>query len=190
MIAICTPTRDDVHALFAQSLINLQRRSPDVRWLVSFGTILPNLRSELVMGAFNISASHVLFIDSDMVFPPDTVQRLLSHDLDIVAANCIQRQRLRWTARKDQREVESLDRVGLEEVTTVGFGVTLIKTSVFNKLQVPWFDTPWDGARHMGEDIYFCQLANHGGYKIFIDHDLSQEVGHVGTKQFTVNDME
>ena len=32
----------------------------------------------------------------------------------------------------------------------------------------------------MGEDMYFCKLAKANGYQIWIDHGLSNEVGHSG----------
>jgi hypothetical protein len=37
----------------------------------------------------------------------------------------------------------------------------------------------------VGEDIYFCKLAQAHGFKVYIDHDLSKEVRHTGTMDFT-----
>jgi hypothetical protein len=132
----------------------------------------------------DLHASHVLFIDSDMRFPSDTLERLLKHDVDIVGANCVQRTQKQFTARKNGEFVSSIGKTGIEEVDTLGFGVTLIKAEVFEKMEEPWFHTPFDGNKHVGEDVYFSTMAGKNGYKIYIDHDLSQHIKHAGLVEF------
>jgi hypothetical protein len=75
---------------------------------------------------------------------------------------------------------------GIEEVGSIGMGVMLIKRNVFEKLTEPWFETPWrtDARGYIGEDIFFCRKAQDAGYKIWIDHDVSKEIGHIGTFEF------
>lgn len=181
MITICTPTRDDVDAGFAMSLAYLMRSYTDSNFIVMLGTLLPNLRQGLVKQAMSIGSSHVLFIDSDMSFPPYTLHQLMRADKDIIGANCVQRTQDEWTARKDGHFVSSLNKTGIEQVDTLGFGVTLIKMKVFETVERPWFNTPYDGEKHEGEDVSFCRKARDAGFKIFIDHDLSQEIGHVAS---------
>jgi hypothetical protein len=36
----------------------------------------------------------------------------------------------------------------------------------------------------MGEDVFFCKKAQELGYKVSIDHDVSHEIGHIGTFEF------
>jgi hypothetical protein len=36
----------------------------------------------------------------------------------------------------------------------------------------------------MGEDVFFCKKARELGHKIYIDHDVSHEIGHIGTFEF------
>jgi hypothetical protein len=179
MVAICTPTRDTVQAGFAFDLVQLVKKSPDTFFVVSKGTLLPNQRTELVKRSIEGHASHVLFIDSDMRFPPDTLDKLLAHKLDIVGANCKHRQANKWTA-----GVSSKGKAGLVEVGGLGFGVTLIRTDVFMRIAEPWFATPFDGSKFIGEDIFFYHKAKEAGFKIMIDHDLSQEIKHTGTKDY------
>lgn len=75
---------------------------------------------------------------------------------------------------------------GLQEIGSVGMGVMLIKKRVFAKLSEPWFETPWrhDKRGYIGEDVYFCNKARDAGFKIWIDHDVSKEIGHIGTFEF------
>jgi hypothetical protein len=75
---------------------------------------------------------------------------------------------------------------GLEEVGSVGTGVMLIKREVFQGMSEPWFDMPWqyDNRGYMGEDVFFCKKAQELGFKVYIDHDVSKEIGHIGTFEF------
>lgn len=183
-ILIGTPARDSVLATFTFDLVNLleHQKTKNVKWSTAQGTILPNLRAELAKTSINFGYSHLLFIDSDMRFPVDTLDKLLAHDLDIVGVNCKQRTQDEWTARKDGMFISPEGKTGIEEVDTIGMGVTLIKTEVFKKMPVPWFATPFDGKemKHVGEDVYFCEMARHSGFKTYVDHDLAYFVKHTG----------
>lgn len=187
MILVATPTRGEVLATFAYDLIQLLKKSPKASWGISLGSYINNNRTLLVHEAVKQGASHILFIDSDMRFPPDALERLLKHNKDIVASNAKSRTADSWCAFKQGKQVSSEGKKGLEEVETVGFGVVLIKTEVFTSklraLPPHIFSMPFDNStgKFVGEDVYFCTIARENGYKIWIDHDLSQEVKHTGT---------
>lgn len=191
MIVLATPTRDNVTAGFAADLAKLYRRHPEVRFCAALGIYIANLRQYCVSMAQQVGASHILFIDSDMRFPEDTLDRLLAHDLDIVAANAVQRTASQWwTSRIDDQSVSSLGRTGLQQVDSIGFGVALIRLSVFDALERPWFDTPYDGQNHVGEDISFCRKARAAWFTVWIDHDLSQVVRHQGTVELGAHSVQ
>lgn len=175
MIVVATPTRDSFHAGFTYDLIQLLKRSPEAEFATSLGTLLCNQRTELVRTALKVAASHILFIDSDMRFPPDTLIRLLAHNQAIAACNCAERGTGLETVRKEG-----------DEVIAIGFGVTLISTDVFRVVPEPWFATPFDGQKFIGEDLFFCNKAREYGFKIFIDEELSKEIGHEGLKQYKI----
>jgi hypothetical protein len=180
--AIVTPSRDLVHATYTYDLVELIRRDPTVRYGMSLGSMLGNLRQAMVSGALSNGATHVLMIDSDMRFPPDALERLLTHNVDLVGANYVARGGQSNTARyADGSYVPSKDRTGLEPVHVVGCGVVLISAAVFRALDPPWFPTPWDeeSAQHVSEDVYFCARAAKAGYQAYVDHDLSRDVKHV-----------
>lgn len=190
MITIATPTRDSFTSGYTYDLVQLLKYSPDVEFSVVTGTLLNNLRTQLVHEAARAKASHILFIDSDMRFPPDTVEKLLARKKDIVGANYLQRIKPEFTARKNNKWLSSKDKTGVEEVETMGFGVMLIDMKVFiGKLrQVPinCFDMPFDPTTgsFSGEDVTFCQLAKKAGFTIWVDHDLSQLVKHISSFEF------
>lgn len=188
MILVATTTRDAITAGTTGDLIRLLRRHPDAKFMAAMGIYISNLRQQCATLALQTGVSHLLFIDADMRFPADTLDRLVAHGQDIVAANCVQRTMPEWwTARDGWQSVSSVGQTGLQAVDSVGCGVMLIRTSVFQRLPKPWFDTPYDGEQHIGEDLTFCRLARRRGMSIWIDHDLSQQVRHQGTIEWGVS---
>jgi len=197
-IAVCTPARDMVHTMYSYDLVNMVayhtiNTNDAVSLKISQGTLIANQRAELSLDAMAEGCTHILFIDSDMRFPQDMIGRLLKHDLDIVATNCARRRMPTGpTAQlyKENGERELVwtmpESTGLQEVGSVGMGVMLIKANVFAALSEPWFETPWrmDKRGYIGEDVFFCQKAAAAGFKIWIDHDVSKEIGHIGTFEF------
>jgi hypothetical protein len=197
-IAVCTPARDMVHTMYSYDLVNMVayhtlNTNDAVSLKISQGTLIANQRAELSLDAMREGCTHILFIDSDMRFPQDMIGRLLKHDLDILATNCARRRMPTGpTAQlyKENGERELVwtmpESTGLQEVGSVGMGVMLIKANVFEALAEPWFETPWrvDKRGYIGEDVFFCQKAAAAGFKIWIDHDVSKEIGHIGTFEF------
>lgn len=190
MICVATATRDTVNATYAVDLTGLLKYSPDTEFIICQGSYIPNNRLSLVRRALSRRVSHILFIDSDMRFPEDSLERLLKANKDVVGANCRQRTQDEWTARKDGKFISSTNKKGLEEVDTLGFGLTLIDIKVFNgklrKIPEPWFAMPYhtQDKKLVGEDVYFSTVAKEQGFKIWVDHDLSQEVKHTGSVEF------
>ena len=192
MILIATPTRGQIEASTASDIVQLVKRFPDADWALGFGTILSNNRTLLIHAAVKAKASHILFIDSDMRFPPDALERLLSHKKDIVGVNYRQRTNDQYTARKDGNFISSRERTGTEEVDTIGFGMVLIDICIFTSSLRPMpsdcFAMNFDPSLGLfaGEDVNFCNEARKLGYKIFVDHDLSKEIKHIGSVDLAI----
>ena len=196
-LGICVPARDSVDTAFAHCLSLLTARfygnaPAGTAMHVNFrnGTLIADQRCKLVEMSLGQDCDYVLFLDSDMTFPANLVERMVAHDKDIVACNyATRRLPVKTVAFKSFENLEnmySLGKGGLEECDAVGMGVMLVKAEVFRRLKYPWFQIHYmPNARiWMGEDMYFCKLAKAGGYKIWIDHSLSNEVGHSGSFVF------
>ncbi len=152
---------------------------------------LPDNRNRLSQKAINLGCDYLFFIDADMVFPPDILERLISANKEIVGCNYVTRvDDIRFTATGLDGNQHIIDDncTGLSEVAYIATGLLLIKTEVFNKLQQPYFyfapnaDNPSD---LIGEDYYFSHCAGEAGYKIYVDNDLSKEVGHIAQVALT-----
>ena len=193
MIYVCVLTRDSVNVNTTCDLIQLMRFSANYSFAAVVGTYIQTLREGTASAVLASGATHLCFIDSDMMFPKESIKILLSHDKDIIGANYIQRvDQTKWTAMTNGESVSSIGKSGLEEVDTLGMGVCLIKTEVFQKLPKPWFGMEWqtEGGYFLGEDISFCRLAKKHGFKIWIDHTLSQSVRHIGTIELGVDNFQ
>lgn len=202
-VAVCIPSRDQVHATFAQCLALMA-----AQWSVahvpnggrllmrqSQGTLIANQRQDLVTGALRDGATHILFLDTDMRFPKDTLDRLLAHGKPIVACNyATRRAPVKTVAFANDHNWDCIytepDSTGLAPVAAVGMGVMLIDVEVFRRLALPYFAIGYSrqSDSFVGEDIYFCRLARQAGYDVLIDHDLSKEVAHIGTHDYTLAD--
>lgn len=182
-LAIAVPALDQSPTLWSFDLARLYAATcaavPSITLAGEVGTFVHQAREKLLDDLTGIwGATHVLWLDADMTFPPDAALRLLAYDADIVAANYVKRAgKHRPTAMRDGQPVYSQDRHGLQQVDHVGMGVFLMKASVVDGLPRPrfWYSTPTET-----EDVYFCNLLRAAGRTIYVDHDLSNEVGHVG----------
>lgn len=157
-------------------------------------SILPEGRARLVARGYDMEATHLMWFDSDMKFPADTIARLLNHNLAVVAANYPRKNfEARPTAYLDDGEyvgpVWTGDNAkGLQEVSSCGMGVMLVDMRVFDKLELPFFaiePQPPDNVKHLGEDVYFCRKLAKAGIPLHIDHDLSKQVAHIGKFEYT-----
>lgn len=202
-ITICVPARDTVNAGFSVDLAMLAVRAysdiaPGYKFNISMvsGTLIADQRTKLVQTALAQGSDYILFLDSDMRFPSNLLSELVKHDKDIVACNYATRRKpIKTVAFSDFASLQCIyshGQIGLEEVDAVGMGAMLIKASVFKRLPMPWFNISYlpTGKIYIGEDIYFCKLAQAHGYTVYIDHDLSQKVGHTGTIDFWQQDAE
>jgi len=189
-LVIGGPTRETVPAAFALALAQLYATTRDAGiWTsVTLGFIGATYvhvgREAFLAQAIRQLATHVLWLDTDMTVPPDTAIRLAAHQRAIVAANCVMRDPRLWcTAQRGGQRIQTTPAShGLEIVDSVGLAVCLMRTDVVADLPRPWFRHGLSATgADIGEDIMFCRtLRLAGGHAIWIDHDLSQEIGHVG----------
>jgi hypothetical protein len=163
----------------------------DTHVIMDASTVLLTQRERLALEAQNIGAEYMLWLDSDMTFPATTALRLLAHNENVVAANYIRRQLpAKGVAYKtigaweEPLPFEIQD--DLVPVEGVGMGCMLVKTSILQEIEQPWFEFKWtpESNDHLGEDMMFCQKMAEQGYQVKIDTNLSMEMRHLGTWAF------
>jgi hypothetical protein len=186
-VAIAIPSGDMVHADFAVRLATMCLNPGARTCIINAKSSLVALgRNQCAEAAKLAGATHMLFLDSDMVFPIDTMARLLKHNKEIVVAVYSQRAApfhpLGVTYEGEHVHVIS----GLKRMRIIPTGCLMIRMSVFDKLPKPWFTTKIEGEKIMGEDYYFCEQAQKAGFAIWCDGDLSREVGHIGQRVYHI----
>ena len=194
-LAVLVPCRDTLHSAFAMCLTEMDKLNTmnglDTHVIMDASTVLLTQRQRLATEAQSVGAEYMLWLDSDMVFPPSTALRLLAHKEDIVAANYIRRQLpAKGVAYETIGDWENPlifePQDDLVEVEGVGMGCMLVKTSILDDIPQPWFEFGWTPESNdwLGEDMIFCQKMAQAGNTVKIDTQLSMEMRHLGTWAF------
>jgi hypothetical protein len=178
-VALATPCNRQIQVDTYLSLMNMALANKEdlLPMVATNGFTIAENRHYLVARAIREGCTHILFIDDDMVFPADTLERLLKHDKKIVGINCNSRG---LPLKSTVEPLEEYLGAGLVEVKAVGSGVLLIDLDVFKTIERPWFGvkTHESGFTLMGEDSWFCERAREKGFKIWCDTTI--KIGHIG----------
>lgn len=170
MIAVLLCTRG---LIFGETIKSLGKNLTGMNHLPIIpiiGLPIPDAQNEAVRQALKTKADLFLFIEEDMVIPPETVINMVGEDKDIVAVNY-----------PVDGGWGTVQRRG-KEIIFCGIGCTLFKRHVFEKMKDPWFDTshslriisqkPYKYEvtdipyKYGGLDNYFCHKARELGFKI------------------------
>lgn len=197
-VSILVPTRDTVYSHFSYSLGNLIKTTTlmgiEVHLFFDASTILINQRENLINRAIEVKSEWVLWLDSDMMFPPTTLLRLLAHNQDIVACNYMKRSYpFKSVAFMNTNDWESWVPLQSEDelltVEAIGMGCVLMRTSVFEKLNRPYFEYTYQPKTKDwgGEDFTLFKKLNKVEHQVKVDMNLSNEIYHIGTYAYGKN---
>lgn len=195
-VVVCVPTNGLVHAMFSYCLLNAiqytELHRVPVILEMDAGTVLSNQRQVLSDSALALQADHIMWLDSDMTFPKDVIIRLLEHRKNVVCATYSKRvEPFHPTAFYNIDPVEPVDTEGngLVAIKYSGMGCMLVKSSVVDNMPSPHYPLKWHAPSSTwhGEDMGFCDLLSDNDIKIFCDLDLSREIGHLGQREYRLN---
>lgn len=181
-VAICIPSGTMVHAEFATSLAALvgMTQAPKISIWNRRSSVLPASRNGLVQDALKVDATHLLWLDSDMIVPPVALDRLLSHKVPIVGATYRKRSAPYAVIGHAWPEEQADAPPDMTVMHYFGFGCMLIEADVFRALPAPWFDYDLTVDPEIHEDRWFCERAREAGYRVLCDDWLTTQVGHIG----------
>lgn len=146
-VSIGIPTNGIIDYRMASSLAAL--KVPDQTRIIWIPRVMIDTARNLIVEKTleEPSYTHILFIDDDQVFPPETLNKLLSHNKNIVGAQIFKRREMYepcvYTLRDSKYYPILVNR--FIEVDAIGTGILLIKTEVFKKVKFPWFETIYTG---------------------------------------------
>lgn len=157
-----------------------------------YGYRIDQVRNLICHYAVTNKFDYVLFVDSDIILPEDTLKKLIQIDQDVVTGVYIQRKPgakipeiyvddgYGGMKNIDPANLGSID----QECAGCGFGCCLVKVATIKKIDYPQFsyhhairieDT-------ISEDVDFCIKARRAGAKIYYDPTLRCD--HIGSTIF------
>jgi hypothetical protein len=184
-----------IHTDFFDSWIKMKK--PNFTYIRDFGGTgaIDQVRNNLVRTAMAANCSHLFMLDTDQVYPENTIPKLLSYNLPIVGG-LVHRRYPPFDPlimKGDINTYETIDeweKDELLEVDATGTGCILYDMKIFYNMPEPWFrfrenPDPKKRGRVVGEDVGFCNDLRKAGYKIFVDTSI--RVVHLSTIEIDEN---
>ncbi len=145
-------------------------------------------REQLVKRALDAGMTHLMFLDDDMMFEPQVLDILLGRRQPIVCTNYL----IKTEPASDFVAVDLKGKrlptheksKGIQPILYSGFGVSLFELQVFKDIPQPWFAPDFlpEENSYTTEDLPMYRRARDAGYKVYLDHDASKLVTHLGRK--------
>lgn len=194
-VSLCICTNRDVKAKTVASLLETVSYSKDIDFhilVANRGYHIGENRNYCVIQAQLNKSDYLFFVDDDMIFGKDTIERLISSNKEVIGVNSYSR------CLPPSSTVGLMDKMGnymhpdkhpaiamripdeLFKCYFVGTGVMLIDMKVFDKIEKPYFAFQSDenGMIIHGEDGSFCEKVKKAGIEIWCDPTIS--IGHIG----------
>ena len=183
---IAIPCMDNVAAPFAHSLATMEKAGECVISM-NISSLIYDARNQLAAQALKAQADYILWLDSDMIVPPDVIPRMLKHmeDGKDFVSGIYFRRRAPFAPvlysridREGHADFNDYPEDTVFEIAGAGFGCCMTRVSMLEDIALnfkDWF-TPFN---NYGEDLSFCLRALECGYKLYCDSTI--KCGHVGT---------
>ena len=186
-LLIAVPCTGYMHADFVNSLMrltqHLQREGINHHVEIIAGTLVYIARNKLACQAVNESFTHILFIDSDMVFDENIVETLCFCGKDFVCG-AFQSRRPPYGSciYSSLKPVQKVKEYGLQPFRVEGCGMafTMISTEILKEV-LSKYGNCFDPARYdgitYGEDLAFCVRAKNIGAELWCEP--TARIGHI-----------
>ena len=181
-VLACVPTYETITTETYKALWNLSCGDHELMFDTVKGYDCALARIKACEMARDYGVEWLLMVDSDTVPPPDALDNMLSHGVDVVLGyyqfkvkgeghTCLWREG-GWSDLYMADELHAMADSGIDlvQVHGGGLGCCLLRVSVLDRLPYPWFK--WvvrEDGTETGEDVFFCDLLRSAGVAIFAD---------------------
>ena len=171
------------YAIFYDSLMHVEGVTHQ-NVIQARGANVAENRNGIAERALSMGYDAIWHVDDDQVFAPDTLNRLIAHDKDIMSGLYLARQPPFIPQLYDQenargdchpRLLRANDR-GVVKCLAVGAGCLLVKAEVYRKLDKPWWQLGQINKENLSDDLNFCHRVRQKGFDIWCDQSIL--VGH------------
>ena len=211
-VFIGLPVYGGYHPHFVHSLIPLLMEPPcSLKIGPCVGdSLVARARNKIVADFLATDCTHLLFLDTDLIFSVQAIARLLSHDVAIVGGLYPKKQKeLAWVC--NMLPESEPDARGLQRVKYIGTGAMLIRRDVIELMIrchpeiayetdrgqqqriehdifpcAPMFDPEHGNTRYHSEDWGFCRRALNLGIDVHADTCVVMK--HVGDCIYPLGD--
>lgn len=157
------------------------------------GVYVHDARNKIVKKFLESTATHLMFVDSDIQFPPDGINTLVERDKDIIGGLYFRRQapHLPTINRIKEKSLEIPTDFPWDKpfkVDVVATGFMLIKRKVLEEIKPPYFYFRNFHDKAIGEDVYFCLKARERKIDVWCDPTIP--LGHVGEYVYEKKDYD
>lgn len=185
-IFVAVPTYENIQPETFKSIFGLDKCGHWVVFDYVSGYDVASARNLIGKQTKAESADYVLMVDNDVRLPSDALRNLLEEPVDV----CLGFYAHRWGNVYDGRtnvcrlgEYNYTDMYNIEELRVLresgvkreqihggGLGCALIKASVFDQINFPYFQwTHYADGNVLGEDLNFCERCKEKGIPIYVD---------------------
>ena len=188
-ILVAVPCGQDIPVQTVKCLLEMYSDIHDVARILHPGSLVYNARNALAINAIEYNCDYLLFIDSDMTFEPNIIDKLVDLDQDIVTGICFKRtppftpciystlEPKSYPKNPIADIYEDFPENQLFEVAGCGAALLMIKVDVLKKI-VDEKQQLFEPLPGLGEDLSFCYRAKELGYKIYCHSGIV--AGHIG----------
>ena len=184
-LLIAVPTTDYIPADFVKSLAKLQqelgRRGIAYDVEIQSGTLVYIARNRLANKAINERYTHVLWIDSDMVFGEKVYEDLMDVGKEMVCGAFVSRRPPYGPCIYTSIEENAIEKVkdfGIRPFRVDGCGFALVLTNVeLLQAVTQKFGTCFQPTPYYGEDLAFCWRVKQLGREIWCEPTVRP--GHI-----------
>lgn len=190
-VLVGIPNTGSIRIETMTSLINMLLNSPvEYSLYTPISCYVHMNREEIVKVAIKTGADYILFVDTDMKFPDDALNKMLSLDVEIVGAHYhLKKYPPTSVVIQLDPPLDKLPETPIK-VRALGTGLMLVKVDVFKKMRQPWFffqpeivdDSFTVIQKAVGEDVWFCDRARELGYDVWLEPSIV--AGHIGEAVF------
>lgn len=190
-LLIAIPTRDEMPYQFVKCLADLIRKLDedeiDYDLQLQGATLVYIGRDKLAKKAIDQGFTHVLWLDSDMVFKPTLLEDLQFSGKPFVSGLAVGRRPPHFSC-VFKEVLPKVERWTFEEfpsspfqIAACGFACVLIETRILEKVWTT-HGTCFFPTRELGEDVAFCYKAKQLGFEIWAEP--TAQLGHIGQMTF------
>lgn len=193
-VLIATPTMGSVRSEYLESLLRLDKSAHNVQFSSIANTMVYEARNQLVLHALEKKSDYILFIDSDMVFEPYMLNKLVS-DAEYKGASLVTGITftrsfpvqptflfiLRWQSSTKHRVAPYYDYPtdALFRIEGCGMAACLVRVDAITRAAEVFDESPFTPLPGLSEDYSFCWRLRQMGETMYCDSSV--KVGHVGT---------